>query len=514
MKKSKYILIGIIIIQIIVQILVANTKEYIHMDEGYSLGLMNYDKVEIQDNEDFYNTWHTSNYYEDYLSIQGDESYKLVYENQKNDVHPPLYYLLLRIVSSVHTDSYSKWPGIALNIFINIFCTILVYLITKKIFKSDKYALLIAAVSGVSSSTLNAILYIRMYELCAFNILLTLYLHLKIENKEAKILDYILIGITALIGSLTHYYYLFFLAVIYIMYIVNYIRKKEYKLAIKYTASMVVTGILSIAIFPYSISHMFKGNRGTGAISNLTGNAETWLNIAKYIGNLFINVFGNMGFVFVVILIGIAIYKLVKNKKLEIKNENKLMWIITIPTLVYFILIAIMSPYIELRYIMPICPLVLIIMIYFLRSSISSIVTEKKAEYIIASLLIVMVLFPLITNQKLEMSYNDKKDIVQKLENEYNLPTIFLFNKSHNRFLDDILLFSKINESYVYDLENMSEQKIQEIFEEKDISKGIIVFVNAGQDKDNNLEIVKQALNLSEITYLKGMNACSIYHIK
>ena len=27
---------------------------YIHMDEAYSLGLASYDKVEIQDNEDFY----------------------------------------------------------------------------------------------------------------------------------------------------------------------------------------------------------------------------------------------------------------------------------------------------------------------------------------------------------------------------------------------------------------------------------------------------------------------------
>jgi len=514
MKKNKYILIGIIIIQIIVQILVANTKEYIHMDEAYSIGLANYDKVEIQDNKDFYNTWHSSDYYEDYISIQGDESYKVVYENQKNDVHPPFYYLLLRIVSNLHMGSYSKWPGIALNIFINIFCTILIYLIAKKVFKNDKYALLIAFISGVSSSTLNAILYIRMYELCAFNILLTLYLHLRIENKEAKIIDYILIGITALIGSLTHYYYLFFLATLYIIYIVNYIRKKEFKFAIKYTSSLAVAGILSLVIFPYSISHMFKGNRGTGAMSNLTDNAETWLNIAKYIGNLLINTFGNMAFIFVLILIGIAIYKLVKYKKIEIKNENKLMWIITIPTLVYFILVAIMSPYIELRYIMPICPLILIIMIYFLRSSILSIVNEKKTMYIVTILLLTMVMLPLITNQKLEMSYIDKKDIVQKLENEYNLPTIFLFNKSHNRFLDDILLFAKIDESYVYDLENIGTEEIQEIFEGKDISKGIIVFVNEGQEKENNLEIVKQSLNLNEINHLKRMNACDVYYIK
>ena len=44
--------------------------------------------------------------------------------------------------------------------------------------------------------------------------------------------------------------------------------------------------------------------------------------------------------------------------------------------------------------------------------------------------------------------YSDKKEIVHKLEEELNVPTIYMFNSENNRFLDDILLFSKINESY------------------------------------------------------------------
>ena len=90
------------------------------MDEAYSLGLASYDKVEIQDNLDFYNTWHNKEYYEDYLSVQEDEigEYKQVYENQKNDVHPPFYYLLLKIVSNFSINKFSKWPGLILNIII------------------------------------------------------------------------------------------------------------------------------------------------------------------------------------------------------------------------------------------------------------------------------------------------------------------------------------------------------------------------------------------------------------
>ena len=67
MEKKKYekIIISIIlIIQTIIFIIVGANKSYIHMDEAYSLGLASYDKVEIQDNENFYNIWHDGKYYE------------------------------------------------------------------------------------------------------------------------------------------------------------------------------------------------------------------------------------------------------------------------------------------------------------------------------------------------------------------------------------------------------------------------------------------------------------------
>ena len=129
MKKENIALIIILAIQLLVYIFLGVQKSYIHMDEAYSIGLTNYDKVEITDNEDFYGNWHNSAYYEDYLSISQEEvkNVKPVYENQKNDVHPPFYYLLLRIAYSFHLNEFSKWPGIILNIILFICSNILIY---------------------------------------------------------------------------------------------------------------------------------------------------------------------------------------------------------------------------------------------------------------------------------------------------------------------------------------------------------------------------------------------------
>ena len=94
--KQNYLLIILIIVQTIIYIIAGSYKQYLHIDEAYSYGLTNYERIEIQDNEDFYNNWHKKEYYNDYLTIQEDErgKYKPIYENQKNDVHPPLYYYI------------------------------------------------------------------------------------------------------------------------------------------------------------------------------------------------------------------------------------------------------------------------------------------------------------------------------------------------------------------------------------------------------------------------------------
>lgn len=70
----------------------------------------------------------------DYLTVNQNEEWNLkpVYENQKNDVHPPLYYLLLRISASFAIDRFSKWSGIILNIIIFTVSNVLVFKISKE----------------------------------------------------------------------------------------------------------------------------------------------------------------------------------------------------------------------------------------------------------------------------------------------------------------------------------------------------------------------------------------------
>lgn len=576
--KEKTIIVIILIIQTIIFVIAGINKSYIHMDEAYSLGLTNYNKVEIQQNEDFYNTWHNKEYYEDYLSVNDNEknNFLPVYENQKNDVHPPLYYLFLRIAMQFNIGSFSKWPGIILNIIIYLFITIFMYLILRKSFAKSENSQIksafLALISSLTLASINNAIYIRMYALSSLNILITTYLHLKLAEKKGnnyKLL--VAIGISALVGSLTHYYYLFYLAMLFIMFVIKYLKEKEYKELAKYIITMIIAGILSLIIFPYSIKHMFFGYRGQGAISSLLNISEFFIKICQYILIINVYAFNNILFILVVFILGIIIYK--KIKKIKLIEKNKYIKYILYPTIFYFLLVAMSAPWIELRYMMPICSIIFILIMYLLIMLLKNIVKEKTLNIIVILIALLMFIMPFISNQIIDISvgkkfkyeqenaYSSKQEIVEKLksesnipinifskftdasiddtllfiknfriepevlysnkhkitemiEKEYkNLPTLYLFNSNNNRFLDDILLFAKINKSYIAKDIECNSQNIKQIMKDKDTSHGILVFINDGQEKDEKIDIIKETFGFEQTTYLQRLNACDLYYI-
>ena len=577
--KEVILVISIIIIQTIIFTIAGVNKSYIHMDEAYSLGLASYNKIEIQDNDDFYNVWHNKDYYEDYLVVNEHEKsqFSQVYENQKNDVHPPLYYLILRIAMGFSIGNYSKWSGIIVNILIYAFITIFMYLIIKKILDGknnykEKSAIL-ALISSITLAGVTNAIYIRMYALSTLNITITTYLHLKLLNrKEKNNMLLIAIAISALVGSLTHYYYLFYLACIFIMFVIKYIKEKDFKMLGKYILAISIAGVLSLIIFPYSINHMFFGYRGQGTIENLTNIPKFFGSIARYL--LITNVYGfnNLLFILIIASIGIVIYKRIKNKEI-FSLKNRYVKYIALPTLFYFTLVAISSPFIELRYIMPICGMMFSIVVYYIVNILNNMVKEKTLNIIIVSMFLLMAIMPTMSNKIIELAtgkdfrnekeylysskdevtkkiksefklpveifsnfsdasiantllyiknfriepevlYSNKCEIVEILKNDLNVPTIYLFNSNNNRLLDDILLFANINESYIAKDIQCNEESIREILKDKDISRGIVIFINDGQENEELINIITNSINCNTVRYLQRLNACDIYYIK
>lgn len=518
MDKEKIALLSIIVIQIVVYSLLGIQKSYLHMDEAYSIGLTNYDKVEITQNEDFYNHWHTKKYYEDYITIGREEvtDLKPVYENQKNDVHPPFYYLLLRMAYSFSIDHFSKWPGILLNIVILAISNLFVYKIITQIGKDKKTALLLCLVNGLVLASLESVMYIRMYALNSLMLLLVAYWHLKNFKKEnITMRDLIPIGVTVLLAALTHYYNVIYIAIIYILYVIRYSKNKQYKNIIKYTITMAIAALIFLVIFPYAIQHIFMGYRGEGVLSSFLDVKQMIVNLCSYIWIANVNILnGLLGFI---LLCGILIvgYQLGKNRKITLKIENTKILLITIPALVYFLIVAATSPYTEIRYIIPVCSFLFIYILHLFDLAIKSVLAPKKAKIIFTSFLILLLIMPIITHAKIDNLYLQHKEIVKQVEEHYaKLPTIYLFNTNQNRFLDDIYLFSIIEDSYILDIEKANSETIEKILQDKNTEEGILLWVNEGFEKETYINTIMEKGNFKTCEHIKRMNACDIYYIQ
>ena len=516
-KKERIALIVILIIQIIVYVFLGCKKTYLHMDEAYSIGLTNYDKIEISQNEDFYNTWHTKEYYEDYISVNEDEQFdfKPVYENQKNDVHPPFYYLLLRLAYNLNIDKFSKWPGIILNIIILVLSNILVYKILEKIAKNTKLSLAICFVNGLVLASLESVMYIRMYALNALLLLSIAYIHLiNFRKEKIDVKNYIAMGTLALVSSLTHYYNVLYIFVIAILYCINYIRKKQYKNIVKYIITMGIAAIMSLIIFPYSIQHIFMGYRGQGALDSLSQASKMLESFARYVYIADINIFNGTLWIMLIALSILIIFKLIKNRKITLRLENTELLLITMPAIIYFIVVALVSPYMEIRYIIPVCPFIFIFVIYELCRIINKVFVKESVEIIFTIILAFILLMPIFTKANINNLYLQHEEIVKQFDEQYHsIPTIYLFNTNQNRFLDDIYLFARIDESYILDIKDANKEKIEEILQNKNVENGIIVWVNEGFERDEYLKLIMEYHNYKECQHLKRMNACDIYYI-
>ena len=306
-----------------------------------------------------------------------------------------------------------------------------------------------------------------------------------------------------------------YVAVIYIIYSILYIKEKKYRDWGKYTLTMIIAATMSLLIFPYSIQHVFMGYRGQGVLSTFKDPAKMISNLANYIYIVGEKIFNGTLAIILFFFIIILMYKLIKNRQLVIKMPNNKLLLITIPAIIYFLVVALSSPYIEIRYIIPVCSFIFILVIYILYKTLEKMFKEDKKTKVVFSVILALILImPILTRANIGNLYIENKQIVKQVEEKYGkIPNIYLFNSNQNRFLDDIYMFTKIDESYILELKEASSEKINEIFKDKNIDKGIVVWVNEGFEKGPYLEMIKNINNFKNCEHLKRMNACDIYYI-
>ncbi|MCK4781523.1 glycosyltransferase family 39 protein [Candidatus Parcubacteria bacterium] len=151
------------------------------------------------------------------------------------DVHPPFYYLILRIWDFCFGNSLFSLR--MFSVFFSILIILAVYLFVKQAFKNKKLALFSSVITALNCFQIQYAQEARMYTLGAFLIIISSYFLLRALDKGGKKSPWLWWGlyIVAVIAGIYTHYYIFFSIAAQALFVVYYLFKhsrQNFKLAV------------------------------------------------------------------------------------------------------------------------------------------------------------------------------------------------------------------------------------------------------------------------------------------
>lgn len=362
-SSSKYqilLFFCVLLIEVALIIIWGMSKFSFHLDEYLTYVLSNSSigsHIVLQEGT----TYSGNSAFLDYLAVQNGHrfDYSYVWLNQSQDVHPPLYYVCIHTVCSLFPGVFSKWFGIAVNIFFFILAAIVIYKMFQKIFNDNIIALLGLVAWGTSSGMLTMAVFIRMYMMMSFFVLAVLYIHLKMYSDEKLGWKfYVPLFLATLGGGLTHYYFAIFMAFTAVFYVISLVIRKRFRELVFYVITYALAILAAILIFPSLIDQIFFGYRGTQAFSAVGKNTELLRDLKFNLKFILNDTVGNR-VVFAILIVAMIVLVIrcfaTSGFRMGIKkiygHPATAMLIIII---FYAILIAKVAPYVTDRYTAPI----------------------------------------------------------------------------------------------------------------------------------------------------------------
>lgn len=347
-ERRLFWLFGILLVlQVIAALCFCMKKTGFHYDEYYSyyssnvtMGLVPTDR-EWKPGSEIYN---------EFAVLPGEQfDFGTVVRMQTYDVHPPFYYLLLHGVCSLTPGIFSKWSGLALNLFFFIGSWMLLALLAWRMAGAGREegeqeeaadrrfrqlaVLGIILLFGFNPAVYSGIMLVRMYMLLGFWVPAATWLHVRsLQERKRDRRFFVPLAAVVYLGFLTHYYfavYLFFLAAAMEFYLLFETAEhrtwgQKWKDCILYAA--VVIGSLAAAVlsYPACLGHIFRGYRGTEAMGAFFDPGNTWGRLNFFVGLLNEYAFGGLLFVLILVLAVLAItaWALQRLKRSALQSES------------------------------------------------------------------------------------------------------------------------------------------------------------------------------------------------
>ncbi len=348
-KKTGVISFIIILLGAFFLVFFEMKKEGFHEDEIYSItsSISEVWKTGLlQKNVDEVPVWKTK---EEVLSklIKNENNHSTlvdVYQNQVADVHPPFFYFCSHFFLLMFSNLVFH-AIFLLNLVFYFLVNWILILILKKM-KKEKAIIPTLLFYDFSIVMLNTFTFQRMYGMLTFFGLSYFYLNLKIAMDDFAISKKtaILLFLTTLFGFLTQYFFVIYALVLFVIQMLHMFKQKKNASAFWYFLIHVGAALFGLLLFPSSISHILFGGRGVGSFLNL----HYFDRLRTFFRIILENM--NVSWYIIFVLLGYSFYR----------HHDHVQQLLLIPIFVYFFLIVQIVPFLEIRYIMMIMPLLML----------------------------------------------------------------------------------------------------------------------------------------------------------
>lgn len=477
--------------------------------------------------------WITGDFLHDWISVQEHETFSImqIHRNVRNDVHPPLYFMLLNWISSFFVDEVTLFPGYLINVIAGAVICVLMYLVMRKICV-DKWVALIPPLFWTTSMAGSiSMTYLRMYApLCALT-MLCLYLHiLYMEKERGQFRVLLLLSLCTLVGTLTHYYYYIMQLVIFIVIVLTLLWHKQFKKLFYYGMSLLTGEIISVAAYPYVFQHLLYSERGVQVQENLAKNDWNYYKnfFVEYMDTINYYVFFNRFSTILLSIIGCSLIAwivgtLIKYGRLKkipfidcTKHHSSLLEkngvynlvLVIIATVGYFLILYKISYTSRWLYISPIFPLLGIITVSFFVIAINMVHVKKYG--IILLTISCFFLCPKV-GDTIEWAISENSN-TRKLHEEIvaysdNCDVLFFYNEWNNLYDNQILELMEFDQIRAIAAEEIEKVDYNEILSDRKDSDNLMLYVSTKIDGyESKLEYVFNEISPQKYSLIREGN--------
>ena len=551
-KKKKYIFTVVMVVMLILQLAVlfgyGSRKTGFHEDELYTYystnktaGLFINDR-QWMERDDLRN---------DFIVLEGEQfRYGVVKQMQSWDVHPPLYYYIFHTVCSLVPGVFSKWLGISVNLIAYVFSYVLLsYVVYTAITQGEtnskggageKRAEIVPDVGrmesrgrilafltclgwGFSAAVISGVMFIRMYQWLTLFVLLCLALHLRaMKKQDFRVRSFLLpLGVTVFLGFLTQYYYIifhFFLGAGFCFYLL--VNKKIREL-ISYAITCAVGLGSALIYYPSALSHIFRGYRGTEAVSEFSNASNTWDRLQFFYG-LFDDymLYDTLSvWLLTLVLLAVTVGYLKKRGRLTSKIWNAPIGLMAFTAAGYFFTIsktALLLGETSNRYQLPVYGVLVFLLLYLTWMYVGSVLETfkgtKRYEGILAAVLLVVLLIidgMALAEGRVFFLYEEQEAVKEYVKANSDAPMVVFYNEASGDHIwwlsDELMEFPKVY---------LASQGSQEPISDATLisSDRILAYVADYDNKEQVLEgLLEVNENLTSYEVVADKEAWSLY---